>query len=178
MKYITKVNLMIGFLLLAIAGSLAYGLSERLQPVEKLTLVDSRGKLVGNVIGTDIFGGSANVAFRLDGKFFVFAAQKNGFLDYPGLLFFQSANCTGTPYGGVPLESNYLATAYAISGGKVYEPSGPIVSGIFNSYLDTNLVCTPSESQQDLVPLQFTFDLNREFSPPFKFKSTRGADER
>jgi hypothetical protein len=178
MKYATKVNLIIGAVVLVIAGSLAYGLSAGPQPVEKLIVVDSRGKVVGNVVGTQFLGFNTAVAFRLEGRLFVLNVQRNGLLGF-GTLSFESSNCTGTPYGvDLPAQfaNNYLGTLYTISGGKAYEPSGPVVSNlIVNSYLDSDGVCQPQTSQDNFSPLRFVADLNRFFTPPFTLKG--GAEE-
>ena len=76
------------------------------QSVEKLTVVDSNGKTVGNVLGFGAaFGASvihAMVAFRVDSGPIVLGVGPQGFVDIgPGNalgLYFTTLDCTGDGY--------------------------------------------------------------------------------
>ena len=166
-----KASVTIGFSLLLFAGSLTFAQNNQPQPVQNLSVWDSKGKIVGNVISSQ-YGGQALVAFRLSGRLFLLSADKTGFNETTQ-LFFASANCTGAAYTFPILgTSSYLNTVYGIVGGKAYEPSGPTTNVTINSSLDSgSSSCNFSTVfQTDMTPMQFVVDLNSIFTPPFTLR--------
>jgi len=171
----SKIRAVAGFILLGTACA-AYGQDHSLQPVERLTVVDSKGKQVGNIVGIPPWGAGAipTVAFAYGGRLLFVGVHKNGFDAYSE-LFFQSTDCTGTIYApdfDDPNRPPLVGTAL-VFGTEVYEALASSVETKINSYLDNSsgvAVCQPIDMQQPLRPMRFVLDLNRFFTPPFTFR--------
>ena len=160
----------------SLAGYKAYGNDkDPIQPAQNLTIFDSKGKKVGNFLGFS--SGAAIVAFRVNAELVVlyihtFGYADGGFLMRNSDLYFESSNCTGTPFnssGGLV----GLAPFHILDGTKVYSLDGPLKTIIpksrgSTSYPDT---CQPVDpGPTNATPLRFLIDLGTQFQPPFTLK--------
>jgi hypothetical protein len=79
------------------------GVQERmpLQPKEQLSIFDSNGKRVAPVLDTGyVFGaaGATTIALTVEGRLAVLGVQRTVLNGTDQALFFESSDCTGTPY--------------------------------------------------------------------------------
>ena len=150
------------------------------QPVQSLAVFDAQGKRVGNVLG--FVGVIAKVAYRIDGELVIlnvgrqgFTGDGGGFLQNFGSFYFESVNCTGTPFdtsgGGAP--SILMAPAHLLDGTKLYSYGGPPKTIIVRSQGSTSSPswCQPLSSfQQVASPMRLLIDLADHFQPPFTLR--------
>jgi hypothetical protein len=147
-------------------------------------VVDSNGKLVGPLVGTD---GAANnvVAFTIKGKFFTLNVNQhhlwgNGFgggsvpVEY---VFFASSDCSGTayiPFSGAPIDDSLMPRTSVVKS-TVYRAQ----PGALPQVIQTNSVnfgdgngCfgTPDYGELTVLPVEAIVDLAPLFTPPFKIR--------
>ena len=153
---------------------------ENVQPVENLSVVDGRGRRVGNVLG--FREQIAKIALRIDGELAIlnvspqgFTGDGGGFLFNSGPFYFESTNCTGTPFdqsgGGEPPLA--LAPVHLLDGTKLYSRAGSPRSIIVRSWGSTSSSgwCQPLNSFQQMAsPWRFLIDLSTQFQPPFTLR--------
>jgi hypothetical protein len=157
------------------------GKQDALQPVQGLTVFDGNGKRVGTVLG--FAGGSGafpSVAFRLDGRLIILNVERHrftgsGFTGTFGSFYFESANCTGTPFVPGPAGSgDTLAPGHILDGTFLLAPDGAARTIIVRSQGSTSLPtqceihATPFPSVAS--PWRFLIDLADEFQPPFTLR--------
>jgi len=181
------------FLLIAISILLSYcftsytvhaqnrGNQDALQPVQGLSIFDAKGKRVGTVLGSTGYNGiPPSVAFRLDGRLIILEVERhrftgNGFTRTFSSFYFESDNCTGTPFVSGPAESgDTLAPHHILDGNVLLAPDGATRNIIVKSQGSTNLPnqceihATPFPSLAS--PWRFLVDLSTQFQPPFTMK--------
>ena len=76
-------------------------------------MVDGHGKRIGTLISTDQGGAIATVILQRGGKLFTLPLLRSQFLT-SGFLYYNSPDCTGTPYG----DATY--TSFSVS---YYDPN-------------------------------------------------------
>jgi len=148
------------------------------QPVQSLSVFDSNGKRVGSVLG---FAGSnelPTVGLRVDGRLIVLKVERDkfsqsGFTAEYSTLYFESSNCTGTPF--IPGTAAPLPAPFNIlDGTKLYAFEGPQRDLIIRSTGSTslpNIPCEPVNSVPGFMqPLRFLTDLAEHFQPPFTLR--------
>jgi hypothetical protein len=164
--------------------SLAHA-SKSIQPQHELTVFDAEGQKVGDVLGFVGWEGTGApaqtpipvVALRVDGDLVILQIGRDGALDPPpggvqGIaLYFESPDCTGTPFlasglllpEGSPLPATYLA------GQQVFVQDGPPQTLVVASSFDPSSgSCNPFEpTEVSTLRLRFLIDLTTEFTPPF-----------
>ena len=146
----------------------------RLLPANDLTVFDGTGKRVGTVLG--FWGTNATIAFRLDGEMVIIGVNRerfdfvNGYTSRDLEFYFESSNCTGTPFttwtGGTTTQ---LAPIHVIDGTNLYglDSLTSIIVKSRGSIINPS-ICTPLNSfQTNSFPLRFLIDLNTQFQPPF-----------
>ncbi len=189
-------RLMVGVaVLVSFATSVAYG-QARLQPVERLTIFDAGGRVVGNIVGFSDFGGGFPffgpftgdpagpfnfagkppvfqplVAFRVDSILLVLGVERRRFLGSENQLVFESADCSGTPFFDTEVS---MVPRTAVRNHTVYVPdpnSGhrliTVRSFLFDLNADPFCEQLPEPFSQDGIPAQSVIDLSTQFTPPF-----------
>jgi hypothetical protein len=147
-----------------------------LQPVDRLMVVDSQGRVVGPVIGVAADGGAplnAYLSFRVNHLVTVLRVFPSGFYDITQpSMFFQSVDCSGAPYmqtfesGAWPQR-----TAVAFPGSTLYVSSGGVASTVaFRSISNEPGVCVPLEGESEALPASRGPDLSTHFTPPFSLR--------
>ena len=102
---------------------------DRARLVQSLSVFDANGKRVGNVLG--FFGANAIIAFRVDGEVVILGLNHaifesvNQFAERRSDLYFESANCTGTPFSPAGSPNPALAPFHILDGTKLYAFDGP-----------------------------------------------------
>lgn len=167
----------------------AFG-QERVKPVQKLVVVDSRGRTVGQTLGGigihnfEAFGGAdlsirTIVVLQVDNWLVPVAVGRDRF--YGGrVLWFESANCQGAPWlppQQYPAEPPPLFPQVAIGppGQTVYmaKPDAVTRSITINSILDNSLTCRNYVAQVESLPTQPLIDLLSVYTPPFSLRAAR-----
>jgi len=179
----TTVNVRLALFVCALlfAGSITRA-EQPPQPVEKLTVVDSTGKSVGNVLGFDSsfsnFLLHPIVAVRVNSALAVLGAGPQGFVDIGPAntfgLFFTTVDCTGDGYVSPDevVEVSLLPLSLARAN-KVYLQSGSPQSVLLRSFFaDTSGLDCVTQEPDDLVtmiPMRLLTELSI-FTPPFSIK--------
>lgn len=144
------------------------------QPVDRLTVVDAKGKRVGNALGFD--GSLPSIAFRIERSLVLLTVNYNRFegnrftLRTSDLLF-ESTNCTGTPYlaGEGAYEPDLPHHVLLFT--KLFAPDGDRRRVVIRSQGIPNGsggTCRPYVLEYPAaLPLRFVIDLANEFQPPF-----------
>jgi hypothetical protein len=187
MKPILPLHKIAACFVVLVVVSAVYGQSKPPQPVQGLTVVDSTGKPVGNVIGFSGASGDAPVvAFKVDGTLAVVLVGSNGFLPFGYVIgpnyVFALPDCGGTPYLTPcwTLQSTGPETPTAVFSDKVYtlppntQPQSAFVQsfGYFGNGGPYTLSCInfPGVVSDNLTPLQFLIDLDKYYTPPFSLR--------
>jgi hypothetical protein len=148
---------------------------ESLKLVDTLIVVDANEKKVGNVISID--NSRAVVAFKLDKLLFVLYAVGGSVPRLEGdALWFESSDCTGTPYlvDSSPLPSVFVATDGTLyvpdlnSSLEIFPKSFLSVSYIPNNCVDQTGYPIPI-SVRKAIPT--AVNLSQMFTPPFKVQA-------
>lgn len=184
MNRIAKACAAISVFVVLLAGPLAFAQSTPPQPVQQLTVWDSRGRMVGNVIGFGANFGTfaihAAVAFRVNSALAVVGFGPQGFVDIgPGNtigLFFTTVDCTGDGYRD-PNEviAPSLVTLTLARGNKVFLQAGSAAEPVLirSAFADTSgLVCIPNEfvTPMPMIPMRLLTELSAAFTPPFTLR--------
>lgn len=171
-------------LLVASTGFLvaAASFAQTIQSVSGLTVIDANGKRVGSVIGSfkapDAIGTDA-VALQVDGHIFRLNFTRTT-IKAPTIvrLFFESSNCTGTPYvetsgDGVNLDALIPESVIEPPGQTVYvadttdTPTVRMLGSQFGLTAD-DCIPTPSSLRLTVVRALPLLDLaTNPFVPPF-----------
>jgi len=163
---------------------------ETLKPVDSLTVIDSNGKKVGNVLSLGGHNNQPVVGFKLNNLLFLLNVAQNrlfGTGPYQGgdTLFFESSDCTGMPYlivlpPVIPILLEYYRSpvpvvAVNVPGNTLYVPDENIpVARTMKSALDPFTpqgVCSTVNNQIPSVQAIPTIDLATMFTPPFKIQA-------
>ena len=174
MKTIVKDRLALFVFALLFASSITRA-EQPPQPVEKLTVWDSNGKMVGVALDS-----LPSVALRVEGRLLILAVTSQalvssfsgiGTVDQP--LYFTSTDCRGAAYfdptetpGGTTIG---LVPLSILSGSEVYVPDGSPLSLLYESFLFFGN-CTTQEATITATPLRLLIDLSNFFTPPFSIK--------
>ena len=169
-------QLLIGVVLLLFFSAFPAYPQAPLRSVQGLAVYDDNGKRVGSVVG---FGGGPRVGalppvvvLTSNGLLFTLSVLRNRFVGTDGALFFQSTDCSGTPFFETAFEPatphsfvrNHVAytqtvsTPLRINANSAYY--GLAVEGCFNI----------SSSDMDGIPATPVIDLNAHFKPPFTLR--------
>lgn len=153
-----------------------------LQPVERLSVIDSSGKKVGTVLGFAEFSDRRElpvVAFRADRRLILLRVDRDGFagteVTRQMSFAFESTNCTGTPLISAAFDFDGLALTriHILDANRIYAPDGPPMSVTVRSVGSAapsgqcNNVLFPS---QYVRPWRFVVDLTTRFQPPFSLQ--------
>ena len=143
-----------------------------LRPLQGLTVYDDNGKKVASAIG---FGGGPRVgalppviAFTSNGFLLTLSVLRNRFVGTDGGLFFQSTDCSGTPFFETAFEPatphsfvrNHIAYAQAVS-----TPQRITAKSVYFGLAVEG--CFPINSEMDGIPAVPVTDLSVHFKPPF-----------
>lgn len=172
----------VGLLLCWFFSGSARAQRPRVRPVGRVKVVDSRGNTVGTVIGglglTYVHNALINgqfaptVLLEVDGRLIaVHISQDNFFTNT--ILYFESNNCSGTPFLPVGWENlPILVSAIGPPGHTAYlavRGSQPRVvttrSELFRG------LCRFSGSTERVFPAEALIDLDTEFTPPFELRT-------
>ena len=186
MKTIVYIRLALFAFVFLFSASIARAQSNPPQPDEKLTVVDSNGKLVGSVLGFGACGlNSAEapiVSFRVDGIRVVLTVGAENFSTETlghcfNTLWFASTDCSlpayfnhseeGMEEGGVApiVPLNFL------HGTKVLVPYGSPANVFLQSKLIDPETCESFPAEElSVTPLRLLIDLSNFFTPPFSIK--------
>ena len=192
MKTIVKVRVVLFALTILLATSVTRVYAQngrddrgnnRPHPVEKLTVVDSQGKRVGNVLGFS--NSSTLVALTIERTLVVLGVQYTQFLEPDseslGTLFrqvyFESVNCSGQPFavgvisdpGFVPMTPRTILDASGT--GRLYVQDGSPKTIVAKSVrINSPGGCAEVEFEALATPLRFLTDLYTTFTPPFTLR--------
>jgi len=148
------------------------------QPVDRLTVVDAKGKRVGGVLGFKD-SGLPMIALRIERRLVILGVSNIRFEETRFTLRFnefrfESANCTGTPYlaGYGGFFDDDMAPQYVLHYTKLFAPDGDRRRVVIRSQGPAANVpgtsCRPDTGEwPDALPLRFVIDLANEFQPPF-----------
>lgn len=158
-------------LTVSVLGAFAANLIVPARPVTEMSVLDSRGRLVGSVI--DVVGGTAIVVVRLGSTPVALQASRSQ-LGPAGntrsvILNFESADCTGQPYASGEVSPDDLFPVVPFNGTRLFEYSGPIRVITFNSYLNQEGThCQMLTSDDFVSPVMQIGDFAEDFRPPFR----------
>ena len=189
MKTIVNVRLALFAFVLLFSASITRAQNSPPLPDEKLTVVDSNGKLVGNVLGFGVCAGVFGtpgavpiVSFRVEGiRIVLSVGAENFYTETLGhcfnTLWFTSTDCSEPAYvnhieegfeeGGVApvVPLNFLL------GTKVLVPYGqPTNVNLRSKLLDPETCESFPEEELSVTPLRALIDLSNHFTPPFSLK--------
>jgi hypothetical protein len=130
-------------------------------------VVDSTGKTVGSfLVSTPDGSGYQGVSVTLGASSFVLAMNPNGPVSaYPG-VFFQSTNCSGTPYGLPYFGPPVLDEAIFIDG-LIYYPTGAAAKVVTLGSNKTPGLCTQASFTSTARPFATIDFSSLGFTPPF-----------
>ena len=147
-----------------------------------IAIVDANDRQVGTVVGSGL--DQVTIALGVNGRqalLEVVAAASHVFpgggayppIRGPGLLFFESADCSGAPFLYQPPNRLFDWAVVAPPGLTLYFPetAGTVPRTILvGSFLDTFQTCRPSDPPftYDFVPAAAIADLLAFFAPPFR----------
>ena len=177
-----KAYVVISVFVFLFAGFLAFAQSTPPQPLQQLTVWDSRGRMVGNVHGIVPFAeGQASVlrptvAFRGEGTVIILGVSTNLFFGsglgtFDEALYFQSGDCTGTSYFPAPGEPGVPDPApmfpiSVLSQNKVYVQVGSPIPLLIGSSFFPGICNSFDGAVMSVRQLRLEIDLNI-FTPPF-----------
>jgi len=150
------------------------GASNGLEPAQSLTIFDGRGKRVGNVLALHQQG--PVVGFKIQGELVLLTVEQGklggGYLtaEYSS-LYFESDNCTGTPFVPLSLGSS-VSPVHLLDGSKLYSFEAPkaVIIRSQGSTSAPNVPCSPTSTQGTMPALRLLIDLKSEFNPPFTMR--------
>ena len=165
------------------------------QPVQGLAIFDATSRRIGNVIAvsTPTVGGEPLpiIALRVDTSLFTLAvstATSDAGPQFFGAshvlgtdslqgVYFESANCSGTPFAPVDLldlRSPTLVPQNLVSHNRLYLLDGTERTILARSVLgdDPSNSCAELDPAQELTatPIRFLIDLGARFQPPFTLR--------
>lgn len=168
--------------LLAFATSIAFADGPFIRSPAFLVVYDAKGKLVGNVFSvaapTDPLQ-SVVTALKVGKRaFFALQVFRDHFAGNVRALFFESPDCSGSPFVITADQANALTPVVAVSrpGSTVYlaDPRGIPHTITVGSELAADGTCTiPTDpdgapvTQSQAIPAIPVIDLNTVFTPPF-----------
>jgi len=177
--------------LLALGSSLmtykVYAQTSTVQPVQGLEVFDSKGKRVGNVLG---FHPSRLpvVSCSVGGRLVILAADSDRFTANPNIvgsletfnLFFESVNCSGTPFVGFDTSTVIslvpITVLYVTGGaGKLYVPDGLAQTITVKSFTSGTDCIEADGPIPDATPVRLILDLATQFQPPFRLGQSAGT---
>jgi len=188
MKTIVNVRIALFAFVFLFSASIARAQNSPPQPVEKLTVVDSNGKLVGNVLGYgNQFVGlpaSFGVALRVQDKLLLVSVSKllfvgTGLGTWSPVVFFESTDCSGTRYVRqveIQEDEGIVTPLSIVAENKVYSLDGSPTTLHLHSLLSINVFpwqwgCVPDiDEEWEVTALREVTDLNNFFTPPFSIK--------
>ena len=148
-------------------------------------VVDSNGKLVGPIVGTDGAGNNVVAFTTIKGKFFtLYVDQKriwgNGF-GGGGIpsewLFFASPDCSGTAYvqfTGAPPDDSLMPRTSVINATVFRAQPGALPQVIATNSVNFGdgggCFGTPDYGELPVLPVEAIVDLAPLFTPPFKIR--------
>lgn len=154
-----------------------------LRPKSKLTVVDSTGKQVGEVLGIEAFGSVAIVSLTvlsLSFPLMVFGDRLEGNIGWP---LFESTDCSGVPLSFYTPSPFPLAAVQApgvgLVGDVVYreDPAAGLRQAIIRSQLRRATVGGPGVCdilgemyEASVIPALPLLDLADHFTPPFRVR--------
>ena len=147
---------------------------DRVQQVQNLSVVDGRGKRVGNVLGFYVtngggeWGGAATIALRVEGNVVVLYVRPGGFTGFEGGFtrlgggfYYESASCTGRPFMNPLAVNPPLVPPHILAGTKLFVFDGlprPIIVGSLEE--GPNNTCRPITPEETVAqPLRFLIGL-------------------
>ena len=153
-------------------------------PVNHVAIVDSKGKAVGESIGA--LGGAPSgtlmlpaVLLRVGQNLAFVNVDRNGF--FGGTLYFESTNCSGTPWFRSPQPSGRPSllpqTAIGLPGQTLYmEMAGGLTQTVtLRSSMGQDLFCLDNRFFSPItvtaVQAQPLVDLLTVFTPPFSLRA-------
>lgn len=144
----------------------------QLKAVSWLKVVDANNKLVGVA---DLSPGTGNVlvVLRLDKLVLPLIVKANQFSgNAGGPLWFESTDCSGSPWMYPPDDTLLTQTIVALPGNTVYtsDPAAVPQSITVQSYKEQDGSCWPFATNTIRVPAQPVIDLFSVFTPPFSVR--------
>jgi hypothetical protein len=154
-----------------------------LQVQRGLTVFDSKGKPVGNVIGftstiwTEAIGSGPVVALKVNGVLLVVAVEPTRFVGTQNFLYFESSDCSGIPFVQAYEPDTRLMPRTAVKGDIIYAETGgpqtinpgsrlPIAGAVPPPICSTAFIPATLKAIQ-VVPL---IDISAHFTPPFSMR--------
>jgi hypothetical protein len=148
------------------------------------SVVDGKGKLVGDVIG---IGGQGNadgllyvlVAIKTNGALIQMGVKPSGFVDpaggtSAGVENYESTNCTGTPYSGslnIAGITDSLFTPADLVGTKVFVIDQSMQSKAIRVQSQLTVEgCQPHSNSLGGPPVKMLVDLSTLYTPPFTIR--------
>lgn len=187
-----RLSLVIGFLFLAtficwfFSGS-ARAQRPRVKPVGRVTVVDSKGKTVGTLLGglgMAFVHAGHNIAFTptvlldVQGRLVPLDVAREGFYT-DSILYYESTDCAGKPWiqearvqFQPPFQGLLPSVGIGLPGHTAYGPVNGSESQLITvrsaSILDR---CGAFFAQVRVVPTEALIDLDTEFTPPFELRA-------
>lgn len=184
-----RILFVVAMFVAAVAVGASHAAAESLKSLKQLKVFDATGKKVGDVLSMKEYsagypnGSSPIVALKFGGHVFtveVLRHQLSGNLS--DLLYFQSQDCTGTPYLrgylGAPAlfgdQADVLLAAHVSAPGKtVYLPVPGSISqsrSVQSSWWRDGVCQLGGDAGLLSVPAFPLIDLNTVFTPPFSVR--------
>ena len=189
MNTTVNVRLALFAFVLLFSASVARAQSNPPVPDEKLTVVDSNGKQVGNVLGFDVCAGVLGpgavpiVSFRVEGIRIVLSVGAENFSTETlghcfNTLWFASKDCSGTAAYFNHVEEGFEEGGVApvvplnfLRGTEVFVPYGSPANVFLQSKLLDPETCETFPAEElSVTPLRPLIDLSNFFTPPFSIK--------
>jgi hypothetical protein len=147
----------------------------KIKNIDTLTVFDSHKKKVGQVgpFPTGCFGGSA-VAYETKGRKFSVGLNKTGFIKCKGYYYFESTDCSGTPYVQVDTSALIESARVGEPGSTVYLPKLDEYRQAmeFHSLLNEQFepFCNTVDNVVNAAPETPIINLDTVFTPPFEVR--------
>jgi hypothetical protein len=145
----------------------------RLKNNDTLTVIDSNKRKVGQIgpLPTGFCGGSA-VSYEANGRIFSVSVNKTGFGKCQPLYFFESSDCSGTPFVQVDTSALIESARVGEPGSTVYLPKLDELRKGFQSHslIEFESFCNTVDNIVDVAPEIPIIDLDTIFTPPFKIR--------
>ena len=182
-------NLLLTLIVLLLTSGLVWGgeAKDKVKPVDGFTILDSRGRKVGSVLGfwpiaqDHAWGGPATVGLLIEGELVVLYVNPDGFTGLFGGftrnlgVTFESSNCNGPAFTSPLVIDKALAPPHVLVGTRLYSFDGSPKNTVIASHEHFNgmtYICetfSQPESPQ-MQPLRFLIDLADHFQPPFTLR--------
>lgn len=150
-------------------------LRNRIKPQSQLTIFDADGRRVAPVLSVGAFQGPPVVAFRIDGYLVVATVDDQTFHGTLHAIYFESEDCSGQPYTGVP-GNHSVVPSTAIWDGEVFvtdprEAPRPVtIQSDFTTWSGGCQDRTGEPLELEALPLHFLADLGEAFRAPFRLR--------